>query len=71
VEIGSVIKPQPGDQDDDGKFTVNDLFRLSINYGKTSSSPDWNAEAIKADFNKDGKVDLKDLVAVAMRILQK
>ncbi|WNR46221.1 discoidin domain-containing protein [Paenibacillus roseipurpureus] len=58
----------PGDVNNDGNFTVVDLANVVAAYGKTSADSDW-AQFAKADFNKDGKVDLVDLAAVAQRIL--
>ncbi|WP_187274326.1 dockerin type I domain-containing protein [Paenibacillus sp. N3.4] len=42
---------------------------MAAAYGKTSSDPDWEMYK-RADYNRDGKVDLTDLAAVAQRILQ-
>ncbi|OCT15566.1 hypothetical protein A8709_15955 [Paenibacillus pectinilyticus] len=58
----------PGDVNNDGVFTVVDLANVAAAYGKTSADTDW-AQFEKADFNKDGRVDLVDLAAVAQRIL--
>ncbi|WP_063867715.1 discoidin domain-containing protein [Paenibacillus sp. Soil766] len=59
----------PGDLNNDGVLSVVDLANVAAAYGKTSADTDW-AQFKKADFNKDGKVDLFDLAAVAQRILQ-
>ncbi|RAV11524.1 hypothetical protein DQG23_36180 [Paenibacillus contaminans] len=56
-----------GDINHDGKVSVGDLSIVAANYGKNSSSPDWE-QVKQADLNKDGKIDIEDLAAVARRI---
>ncbi|MBP1996989.1 cohesin domain-containing protein [Paenibacillus eucommiae] len=57
-----------GDINHDGKVSVGDLSIVAANYGKNSSSPDWE-QVKQADLNKDGKIDIEDLAAVARRIV--
>lgn len=58
-----------GDVNGDGKVSVGDLAIIAANYGKDSSSLEW--ETIKAaDVNHDGKIDLEDLVLVAQQIIE-
>jgi hypothetical protein len=64
----SVNKPIPGDTNNDSRVTVGDLGIIASAYGKTSADPDW-AQFMKADINRDGKVDIEDLAAVARKIL--
>lgn len=53
----------------DGKITIGDLAIVAAQYGKDSTSSDW--EQIKrADVNKDSRVDVADLAAVARKILE-
>lgn len=59
----------PGDLNGDGRVSIGDLAIIAAHYGKTSESPDWT-QAKRADMNKDGKIDLEDLVEVARRILE-
>ncbi|MBP1995157.1 cohesin domain-containing protein [Paenibacillus eucommiae] len=59
----------PGDINHDGKVSVGDLSIVAANYGKNSSSPDWE-QVKQADLNKDGKIDIEDLAAVARRIAE-
>lgn len=59
----------PVDLNGDGKVTVGDLAIVAAQYGKDSTSPDW--EQIKrADINKDSRVDVADLAAVARKIIE-
>jgi len=51
-----------------GKVSIGDLSIVAANYGKTSSSPDWE-QVKKADVNRDGKIDFLDLAAVASQIV--
>lgn len=56
----------PGDINQDNKVTVGDLAIVAANYGKDTSSPDW--EQVKhADLNGDGKIDIEDLAIVARK----
>lgn len=65
----SVIRTQPGDLNEDGRFSVGDLAIIAAAYGKTSTDADWELYR-KADLTKDGKVDIEDLVAMALLILE-
>jgi sialidase-1 len=67
------ITPAPvgvvGDINGDGKVSVGDLAIVAAHYGKDSTSPDW--QQIKhADSNKDNKIDIEDLAAIAKIILE-
>ena len=58
----------PGDFNSDGRVSVGDLANMAKAYGKTKDSPDWNQ--FKAyDMNKDGVIDIEDLVILARLIL--
>ena len=50
-----------GDADGDGSVTCADLAIVRASYGKTSAQPGFDP---RADFNKDGRVNLVDLTAV-------
>lgn len=56
-----------GDINHDNKVSVGDLAIIAANYGKDTSSPDWN-QVKQADLNGDGKIDIVDLVALAKKI---
>nr|WP_237391877.1 DUF4838 domain-containing protein [Paenibacillus dendrobii] len=58
---------QPADLNGDGKVSIGDLGIVASQYGKDSSSPDWE-QAKRADINGDGKVDIADLAAVASQM---
>jgi len=58
----------PLDLNEDGKVSIGDLAIISANYGKKSSSPDWEAVK-KADVNGDGVIDILDLSAIAKKIV--
>ncbi|MGN7491218.1 NEW3 domain-containing protein [Paenibacillus sp. SAF-054] len=53
-----------GDLNGDGRISIGDLAIIAANYGKSSSSPDWESIR-KADINQDGSVGLEDLAALA------
>lgn len=57
----------PGDFNNDNKVSVGDLGIMAANYGKDSSSPDWE-QVKQADLNGDGKIDIVDLVMQAKKI---
>ncbi|MEC0226508.1 family 43 glycosylhydrolase [Paenibacillus alba] len=59
----------PGDMNADGKVTIGDLAIGAANYGKNSTSPDWNLVQ-KIDFNHDGIIDIADLAIIARAIFQ-
>ncbi|NOV03591.1 NPCBM/NEW2 domain-containing protein [Paenibacillus planticolens] len=59
----------PGDVNEDNAIDIGDLGKAAVHYGKTSASSDWN-EAKSADFNRDGKINIVDIVGIAKLILQ-
>ncbi|OBZ12765.1 sialidase domain-containing protein [Bacillus sp. FJAT-26390] len=67
------ITPAPvgivGDINGDGKVSVGDLAIVAAHYGKDSTSPDWQ-QIKQADTNKDSKIDIEDLAAIAKIILE-
>ncbi|NOU90710.1 hypothetical protein GC102_34025 [Paenibacillus sp. LMG 31460] len=66
VEV-TVPQGTPGDINHDGKVSIGDLALAAVNYGKTSSDPNW--QQIKAaDTNGDNKIDIMDLAAIASKI---
>ncbi|MBP1996301.1 exo-alpha-sialidase [Paenibacillus eucommiae] len=56
-----------GDINHDNKVTIGDLAIMAANYGKDTSSPDWE-QVKQADLNGDGKIDIEDLVALAKKL---
>ncbi|MFC5449981.1 RICIN domain-containing protein [Paenibacillus aestuarii] len=69
VSIATAPPVISGDVNHDNKVSIGDLGFVAANYGKTSSSPDW--EQIKqADVTGDGKIDIADLVFVAIKIFE-
>nr|WP_244999144.1 discoidin domain-containing protein [Paenibacillus aceris] len=71
VDVSITTLPQgiPGDVNHDNRTSIGDLGIVASNYGKTSSSPDW--EQIKqADVTGDGKIDIEDLAFVARKIME-
>ncbi|GLX66146.1 glycoside hydrolase family 3 C-terminal domain-containing protein [Paenibacillus glycanilyticus] len=58
-----------GDVNGDNRISVLDLAQVSVNYGKTSQSADWNSVK-RMDLNNDGVIDISDLVVIAQKILQ-
>ncbi|RXZ84010.1 hypothetical protein EBB07_02605 [Paenibacillaceae bacterium] len=67
--LASVNGALPGDFNGDDKVTIGDLAIVAGYYGKTSDDPQWD-DIKKYDFNRDGKIDIVDLVAIATIILQ-
>ena len=59
----------PGDVNNDGKVSIGDLGFAAANYGKNSTSPDWNQVKL-ADVNNDNMIDIIDLAAIANKIIQ-
>ena len=54
-----------GDYNQNGKVEIYDLSTLGFNFGKNSSSPDWNSARL-ADGNGDGRIDAGDLVPLGI-----
>ncbi|NQX66529.1 family 43 glycosylhydrolase [Paenibacillus alba] len=50
--------------------SVGDLAIVAASYGKKQGDVGWDAQAIKADLNKDNQVDISDLVIVAKAIME-
>ncbi|MBP1962262.1 endo-alpha-N-acetylgalactosaminidase family protein [Paenibacillus aceris] len=71
--VGVIIATQPpgmpGDVTHDNKISIGDLGIVAANYGKTSSSPDWE-QVKQADVTGDGKIDIEDLAFVAKKIME-
>lgn len=53
----------------DGKVSIGDLAIVASHYGKTKDSPDWEQAKI-ADINRDNKIDILDLTAIAIKIFE-
>ncbi len=69
VSIATLPPVIPGDINHDNKISIGDLGFVAANYGKTTSSPDWN-QIKQADVTGDGKIDIADLVFVAIKIFE-
>ncbi|UJF36406.1 cohesin domain-containing protein [Paenibacillus hexagrammi] len=67
--MDSVITTNPGDVNGDERYSVGDLAIVAAAYGKTSDDPNWSSY-VNCDLNKDGKIDIEDLSAVAMKIFE-
>lgn len=68
----SIVTPPPGlpgDVNGDNRVSIGDLAMIAANYGKDSSSPDWELVK-KADVTGDNKIDIDDLVKVARLIIE-
>ena len=59
----------PGDINDDGVINVGDLAIASYYYAAEEGDPNWDAAKI-ADVNNNGKVDLEDLVFIALEMFK-
>lgn len=62
-----LIKGTSEDINGDGKVSIGDLAIVAANYGKNSTSPDWNLVQ-RMDLNDDGVIDIIDLSAIAALI---
>ncbi|GGA16223.1 hypothetical protein GCM10008018_71040 [Paenibacillus marchantiophytorum] len=69
VQVTTVPVGIPGDANGDSKVSVGDLGFAAANYGKNSSSPDWDLVKI-VDMNNDNVIDIIDLATLARRIVQ-
>jgi hypothetical protein len=68
VSIALLPPAIPGDLNHDNKVSIGDLAIVAANYGKNSSSPDWE-QVKQADVIVDGKIDIEDLAFVASKIM--
>ncbi|HHW01081.1 MAG TPA: DUF4981 domain-containing protein [Clostridiaceae bacterium] len=59
----------PGDANGDGVVNVGDLAIAAYYYSAEEGGPNWN-DAKAADTNNDGVIDIKDLIFIALEILQ-
>lgn len=69
VQVTTVPVGIPGDVNGDNQVSVGDLGFAAANYGKNSSSPDWNLVKI-VDMNNDNVIDIIDLATLARKIVQ-
>ncbi|GGI45857.1 hypothetical protein GCM10008018_14220 [Paenibacillus marchantiophytorum] len=69
VQVTPVPVGVPGDLNHDNKVSIGDLGFAAANYGKTSSSPDWD-QVKSADLNNDKIIDILDLAAIAKKFVQ-
>lgn len=69
IQVTSAPVGIPGDVNNDGKVSIGDLAIVAANYGKDTSSPDW--EQVKhADLTNDGMINIDDLALAARKILE-
>lgn len=66
----SVITSTGGDNNGDDQVTVGDLAIVAKFYGVNASDDLWNT-ARAYDYNKDGRIDIEDLVWLALKIIKK
>ncbi|WP_236284301.1 endo-alpha-N-acetylgalactosaminidase family protein [Paenibacillus allorhizoplanae] len=69
VSITTPPPGTPGDVNHDNRVSIGDLGIIAKNYGKTSSSPDWE-QVKQADVTGDGEIDIDDLALVARKIIE-
>lgn len=69
VQVSIVPVGVPGDANGDNQVSVGDLGFAAANYGKDSSSPDWDLVKI-VDMNNDNVIDIIDLATLARKIVQ-
>ncbi|MDQ6422167.1 cohesin domain-containing protein [Paenibacillus sp. LHD-117] len=67
IEVTPLQEGSP-DLNGDGDVSIGDLGMIAAHYGKDSASLDWQ-QIKKADVNRDGRIDIADLVRVASVIL--
>jgi beta-galactosidase len=60
---------EPGDLNQDGRFSVGDLAIVAAAYGKSSTDTDWSLHKA-ADLNHDNKIDILDLSFIAQKIME-
>jgi len=63
--IGSLSKPEQmywGDLNNDEIINIADILMVSVNFGRTSSSPSYNRDA---DLNLDGVVNMNDIMKLS------
>lgn len=59
----------PGDTNNDGKYSIGDLAMIAAAYGKTSEDADWELYKDR-DLTNDGRVGIEDLAAMARKIFE-
>lgn len=71
VDVAVTTPPPgiPGDANGDNHVSIGDLAMIAANYGKDSSSADWQLVK-KGDITGDNKIDIEDLVRVAVLITE-
>ncbi|GLX67191.1 LamG-like jellyroll fold domain-containing protein [Paenibacillus glycanilyticus] len=69
VTIQAKPAADANDINGDGKVSIGDLAIISAQYGKTSAAADWQQVA-RADVNKDGVIDILDMILVAKKIIE-
>ncbi|OAB40408.1 fibronectin type III domain-containing protein [Paenibacillus antarcticus] len=58
----------PGDINQDGKYSIGDLALMAVGYGKKSTDADWDKYR-NLDVNNDNEINIVDLAFVASKIL--
>lgn len=59
----------PGDVNQDGKYSIGDLALIAVGYGKNSTDADWEKYR-NLDVNNDNQINIADLAFVASKILE-
>ncbi|MEC0089688.1 beta-N-acetylglucosaminidase domain-containing protein [Paenibacillus macquariensis] len=69
IQVTALAAGIPGDVNHNGKVTIGDLALVAANYGKDSTSSDW--QQIKhMDIDANGTIDIADLSFVAKKIVE-
>ncbi|OAB46853.1 discoidin domain-containing protein [Paenibacillus antarcticus] len=69
IEVTAKDQGIQGDINGDGKVSIGDLAMIAANYGKDSTSPDWN-KIKHMDLDSSGTIDIGDLSRVAKKIIE-
>jgi len=68
IIITDVPVTNPGDVNQDGKYSIGDLALMAVGYGKKSTDADWDKYR-NLDVNNDNEINIVDLAFVASKIL--
>jgi YVTN family beta-propeller protein len=65
LPVGIAVQPIPGDLNHDGRADCLDVAIVKLSFGKRTGQPGFDA---RADVNRDGVVDVRDLAWVAQKL---
>ncbi len=60
-----------GDYDFNSQVSLGDLKLVGVHFGKTNASADWLSAARFADGNKDGRINIADVVPIGINFLRR